>query len=621
MGIGIDRKIMDIWRFALADTTLSPIVGQHDLALMLLSFLVILVASFVVALIIPNIQQSKQRNYRTLWISSASIALGVGIWAMHFIAMIALNLPVTIQYDTYFTLLSIPPAIAGSSLFLSLLTQTLFNKQAFILSVLGLALGVGSMHFLGMEAITETVQIHYPIEQFIGVILGIVFLASITLYSAFYYPLSKIISALIMAICISSMHYTGMSIAQLYALPNTLQSTNNLLTPYQLSSIIAGTSLFILLLLACARLISARIQDIKASSDQFSRAVIDNSAEGIITINAEAIVLSFNHSAEAMFGYQADEIIGKNINRLMPKEARVQHDNYVKSSQIHAPQVINVARDLTALRKNGDLFPIELNIAPMSLNGKKIFIGILHDISLRKQQEQQIAASQARFEQLTLLSSDWVWETDQQHNICFLSESFQQLTGWPLETFLGKPREKVSIYDLNDNNWNDYTAVLAQQQPLRHFKFTLKNTHDELIYMIISGDPNYTEQGDFLGYRGTGSDITDITLAKKNAEKANLAKSQFLSSMSHELRTPLNAILGFSQLMTDDPDEPLSEEQQDSMQHITNSGNHLLTLINEILDLSKIESGHINLSLEPVPILDLLNECISLITPFADTSN
>ena len=106
--------------------------------------------------------------------------------------------------------------------------------------------------------------------------------------------------------------------------------------------------------------------------------------------------------------------------------------------------------------------------------------------------------------------------------------------------------------------------------------------------------------------------------ARKEAEIANQAKSNFLTSMSHELRTPLNAILGFSQLLESDPENPLSEMQKESVEYISKAGWHLLALINEILDLAKIESGRIDLSIKPENLGEIIDECISMVRPLAE---
>ena len=140
---------------------------------------------------------------------------------------------------------------------------------------------------------------------------------------------------------------------------------------------------------------------------------------------------------------------------------------------------------------------------------------------------------------------------------------------------------------------------------------TIKNTKGEVTYVIE-----------------TGIDITarkaaELALieARDKAEQASRAKSEFLARMSHELRTPLNAILGFSQLLETDVTEPLNPIQQDSVQEISHAGNHLLELINEILDLSRIEAGRMQLSMEPVALEPLLRASTSLIQTLAEQRN
>jgi len=616
---------MEFWHFDHSIVNNSQqLTSYYDLPTVTLSISIIFLASLLTHQVIRSIDTSTSPTQCNLWIASGALVMGFGIWSMHFIGMLAFHLPIEVTYDLNLTLLSIPPAILASSIFLTLLTKKNHTKTDFFLSSFSFALGVGSMHYLGMEAMQANAFMYYPVKQFFLIAILAILLCNFSLYYFFkkkpakQRSFSAINTSLIMALSVAGVHYGAMQATYFYSSTTTIQLTHGLFSKSQLSLLITLNAGLLIFILFIATKINERFKSLSPQSNDYIRAIVDSSAEAIITISEASLILSFNHSAEKIFGYSAEEIIGKNISTLMPENLRSVHDAYVKNSTIHGPRIFNLARDLFAVKKNGSLFPIELNVSPMKIGNKKSFVGIIHDISARKKHEQLLVESKVRFQQLTELSSDWVWETDKEHKISFLSDSFSAITGCASELPLGKTRELLDFYDVNDNHWDEYTKTLEQHLTLKNFEFTLKNADNNLKYMQISGRPIH-DKGVFMGYRGTGSDITELTQAKKDAEKANQAKSEFLSSMSHELRTPLNAILGFSELMQDEPSEPLTENQADSIHYILKSGKHLLTLINDILDLSKIESGHVDISIEPLQLNTLLDECAAIIRPFAKT--
>lgn len=145
-----------------------------------------------------------------------------------------------------------------------------------------------------------------------------------------------------------------------------------------------------------------------------------------------------------------------------------------------------------------------------------------------------------------------------------------------------------------------------------------KKKNGEYYWVRTTIVPFLDKSGKPYQYASIRTDITEQINAKEEADDANRAKSEFLSRMSHELRTPLNAILGFSQLLELDDEPSLTESQLDNLKEISNAGHHLLNLINEILDLARIESGKIEINLEPVVFEDVINDCVNLVIPLAE---
>ena len=172
---------------------------------------------------------------------------------------------------------------------------------------------------------------------------------------------------------------------------------------------------------------------------------------------------------------------------------------------------------------------------------------------------------------------------------------------------------------------DDDQLIMTSGQPRLSFEETQTTSSGKIIWRELSKIPLIKPDGTVYGILGTYQDITErkqtefnILAAKNDAVKANLAKSDFLSNMSHELRTPMNAILGFGQLLQLE-NSYLTDDQNESVDHIVEAGNHLLVLINEMLDLSSIEAGKIDLSIEAVSLSQIINNSVSLLKPIAKT--
>jgi PAS domain S-box-containing protein len=229
--------------------------------------------------------------------------------------------------------------------------------------------------------------------------------------------------------------------------------------------------------------------------------------------------------------------------------------------------------------------------------------------------------SEARFRDFATTSSDWLWETDAEHRFTYQSENIRTFGQDPRKR-LGRTRmELAADAGTEAEKWVEHSALLDRHEPFRDFVYRRKVGDDPEAFISVSGKPIFDARGIFLGYRGTVRDITrdmgnerHLRAAKSAAEAANLAKSQFLANMSHELRTPLNAVIGFSEMMLHGLAGALEPQQQEYSQLIHQSGEHLLNVINEILDLARVDAGKLELHDEAhVDPRGVIDSCIRLV--------
>ncbi len=246
--------------------------------------------------------------------------------------------------------------------------------------------------------------------------------------------------------------------------------------------------------------------------------------------------------------------------------------------------------------------------------------GTLAALIERARADAALRRSEERFRDATEVASDWFWEVDPELRFVHLSERFAQHTGLDPESILGRKWTAWGPGLTEPEAWIAQLRAMKSHKLFRNFEYTFETADGTTICWSISGKPVYDAAGRFAGYRGTARDVTADKLnrlaladAKRQAEIANRAKTEFLANMSHELRTPLNAIIGFSEIIAgrvfgDDP-----ERYRGYAQDIVDSGRHLLSIINDILDIAKIESGRLELSDDRVSIAATLRSCLNIV--------
>ncbi len=221
--------------------------------------------------------------------------------------------------------------------------------------------------------------------------------------------------------------------------------------------------------------------------------------------------------------------------------------------------------------------------------------------------------------------SDWFWEMDADLRFSYFSEKFETVSGVKPELLLGKTRRETQIPGVDAKSWKKHLDDLDKRRPFREFIHPRTKDDGTEVWLSISGIPCYNQDDEFIGFRGVGTDITEsvktqleLQKAKELAEKANRAKTNFLATMSHEIRTPMNGIIGMTDLMQD---TDLNQEQTTYVSTIKNSGKALMTILNDILDYSKLEAQRISLESIPFNLGDIIEGVVRILEPGASQKN
>lgn len=253
-------------------------------------------------------------------------------------------------------------------------------------------------------------------------------------------------------------------------------------------------------------------------------------------------------------------------------------------------------------------------------------VTVSQDVTDLKRVEQAYRDSEQRFHDFVNASSDRFWEMDANLRFTMVVDTSASRRWPPASQLIGKTRwEVIGVDPEDDSNLAAHKALLDARQPFRDFRYELAGPDGTARFWRASGVPVFDESGRFCGYRGTSTDETEFSSALgrarreqqdalRQAEVANRAKSLFLATVSHELRTPLNAIIGFSDLLVNRIFGPLGDPHyEEYARDIQISGQHLLSLIEDVLDLSRIEMGQIRLRLGRVDLQTEAQAAIAMV--------
>ncbi|SEP93934.1 hypothetical protein SAMN05421693_11167 [Ectothiorhodospira magna] len=343
--------------------------------------------------------------------------------------------------------------------------------------------------------------------------------------------------------------------------------------------------------------------------------LISSMQELLFVLDEDGCYRDYHTPSQSLLLMPPEQFLGRHFSDLMPTEAAQAFAtalNHTRDSGIATRCHYQLSLPTLGLRHfTADVAPLVRHHGHPSG-----FLAVVRDVTEERQMEQQMHIAATAFE-----AREGMFVTDQRGVILKVNHAFTRITGYDAQDVVGQP-SKILGSGLQDRAmYRQIRDSVRQQGSWQGEIWSYRKTGDlypqELLVTAVRD-----AQGQITHHVATLRDITQrvanreaLLEAKEQAEAANRAKSEFLASMSHELRTPLNAILGFAELLDIDPDR--SDEERDNIHHIQKAGQHLLTLINDLIDLARIDAGQLHLNIEAVPLGSVLSEGCSFVAGMA----
>jgi PAS domain S-box-containing protein len=371
--------------------------------------------------------------------------------------------------------------------------------------------------------------------------------------------------------------------------------------------------------------VTQKIQNRKLleQSEQRNSLIMNSSLNAIINVDDEGVITFWNRQATIVFGWEPDEIIGKLlVETILPNQNKNIYDSKIRN-RIKKIDDTSFKKniELIGVKQNGEKISIDCSIIPINQNERSFFCLFIQDITEKKEAENIRKIQEEKYQNVIAHMNLGLLEVDNNEIIQYANHSFSAMSGYEVNELIGKNPSDIFVF-------GEYFEIIKAKNELRKkgtsdiYQLPTKNKDGEQKWWAISGAPNYDNKGNVIGSIGIHLDITeqkqleiDLEKEKTKALESSKAKEVFLANMSHEIRTPLNAIIGFLREL--DKHE-LSELQKTYIQNSSIASKHLLSIINNILDISKIEAGEMSLESEDFVFEKSISNVATVMQPSLD---
>jgi len=364
-----------------------------------------------------------------------------------------------------------------------------------------------------------------------------------------------------------------------------------------------------------------------ALAETYFLELVQTTSYAVLCVDGGGLITLVNDQVQRLFGYTQAELIGQPVEMLIPMPSRAIHPA-LRHAYFMNPtnRPMRTRTNLACLRKDGTTFAANIGIGSVHIGARVFITATIADVSPEIAVQAALRESEARFRQMAdSVDVGFVLRNLDPPDYLYVSPGFVEIYGFDPMHEHETPSSVIRRTHPDDLErvLADYWEYAKEGLPA-HVECRIIRADGEMRWVHLTARPVVDTDGMVRRSAGTVEDIADTKLAEaavrtaRELTGANAAKNEFLSRMSHELRTPLNAVLGFAQLLETDE---LSSGQHDAVQQILNGGRHLLELINDVLDITTIESDQLHISLEPLLISELLTETIDLMTPLAEAAD
>ncbi len=517
---------------------------SYDAISVILSVIVAMLASFA-ALDLAGRVRSESGATRLGWIAGGGIVMGLGIWSMHFVGMLAFHLPVLIWYDVPLMLLSVVVAIAASLLALLIISRPSLGLSRLVPGGVLMGVAIAGMHYIGMASVRADARLTF-ISSIVALSILIAIVASLAaLWLAFRFRsfttakgvFLKVFSAVVMGIAISGMHYTAMAAARFAPGRPFSRSVHYILPSGELGGAVVASAILIIVLALTGALVDRNMQARAAftrqlaESEQRTRLIVDTALDAVITMNAAGRISGWNAQAERMFGWSREEAVGQRMSdTIIPPQYRDAHTRGLKKFlETGEGPVLNKRIEITALARDKREFPVELAISPAKLGEEWTFSAFVRDLTERKKAEEALRLGEQRYRELFEDIPVGLYRSTPEGVLIDANPAMILMLGYPdLESLLATPATTLYVDPTDRLRWS---GEMDRAGVVRDFEVQMRRADGAVIWARDTTHAKREADGKVVLYQGVIEDITDRVEAERRLQSSERRLVQILEAV------------------------------------------------------------------------------------------